>query len=72
MFYIIVFLQAIIIVFLAIDTYLLYKSLSEESKKEVLRKVYPIKSDVIEWKPPEDEEEKTSRELTEEITKKGR
>jgi hypothetical protein len=57
---------------LAIDTYLLYKSLSEESKKEVLRKVYPIKSDVIEWKPPEDEEEKTSRELTEEITKKGR
>jgi hypothetical protein len=59
----------IIIIELAIDIYLHYKALPREAQKEVLRKVAPVQGEVISWQPPEEEEEKTSKELTEEITK---
>jgi len=59
----------IIIIELAIDLFFHYKALPNEAQKEVLRKVAPVKGDVIEWQPPEDEEVKLSKQLTEEITK---
>jgi hypothetical protein len=50
--------------------YLLWR---KAKKDEVIRnfknKVAPQKTEVLEWIPPEDEEVRTSRELTEEITK---
>lgn len=59
----------IIIIELAIDLFFHFKALPNETQKEVLRKVAPVKGEVFEWQPPEEEEIKTSKQLTEDITK---
>ena len=60
----------VIIIELAIDLYFHFKGLPEETQKEILRKVEPVRGEVIEWEAPIEPEIKMSRELTEEITKK--
>jgi hypothetical protein len=51
-------------------TYLIWGKLKKEEKvRSVINKVAPVKTKVLEYIPPEDEEVRTSRELTEEITK---
>jgi len=60
----------VIIIELAIDLYFHFKNLPGETQKEMLRKVDPVKGEIIEWQPLEDEIVKTSRELTEELIKK--
>jgi hypothetical protein len=60
----------IIIIELAIDLFFHFKALPDEAQKEVLRKVAPpVQGEVISWQPPEEEEIKTSKQLTEDITK---
>lgn len=61
---------AIIIIELAILLYIEIKRLPDERRKAIERKLSPIKSQIFEWTPFEDEETKTSRELTENITKR--
>lgn len=63
-------LLVVIIVELGIDLYFHFRKLPDEVRKELVRSV--VKSEegrVIEYIPPEDEEDKASKELTELITK---
>jgi len=59
----------IVIVELGINIYLQFKVIPPEIQKEVLRKVAPIKSEVMEWEAPESIEEKTFNDTLENIHK---
>jgi len=63
------FLLAIIIIELGVDVYLRFKVMPTETQKEVLRKVAPVKSEVMEWEAPESIEEKTFNDALENIHK---
>ena len=43
--------------------YLNFKKLPKETQKEVLRKVEPAESEVVEWTPPKSEEELAEEEV---------
>ena len=57
----------IIIIELAIDIYFHFKSLPREIQKEVLRKIEPVKGEIIEWEAPASEEEIASKKIIEEL-----
>ena len=59
----------IIIIELGLLIYFLFRMLPNETQKELQRKVVSSQGEVIEWQPEEDEFEKMSNKLTEEITK---
>ena len=63
------FLLVVIIVELGVDVYLRFKVIPPEIQKEVLRKVAPVKSEVMEWEAPESIEEKTFNDTLENIHK---
>ncbi|HEY0087297.1 MAG TPA: hypothetical protein VGB37_00545 [Candidatus Lokiarchaeia archaeon] len=60
-------LLIIIIIEIALADYFLFYKLPSEKQKEILRKVVPIKSKVIEWEPEKKEEEIASEKVMEEI-----
>lgn len=59
-----------IIVELGAIIYLSFRRLPEEIKKELVRSVVKVEGKVLEYIPPEEEQDKTARELTETITKR--
>ena len=58
-------ISIIIAIELAILIYLNFKKLPKETQKEMLRKVQPAKSEVLEWHPPESEEVLAERRIRE-------
>ena len=63
------FFLAAMVVELGIGVYLQFKAMPDETQKGVLRKVAPIKSEVMEWEAPESIEEKTFNDTLENIHK---
>jgi len=43
--------------------YLNFKKLPTETQKEVLRKVEPVKTEVVDWMPPKEEDELAEEEV---------
>jgi hypothetical protein len=56
-----------IIILIGINTYLLYKLLPTEKQKEVMRKVGKVESDVLEWQPPQTQEEEAFNKVLSDI-----
>jgi len=64
----IIVLLIIIAIELGALIFLGFKRIPEEEQNRILRKVAPVKGDVVEWKEPEDDVSMVSKKLTEEIT----
>lgn len=64
-----IILLIVIIAELAVLIYFNFKKLPVEVQHDIQRKVAKTESKVLEWEVPESAESKTSKKLTEEITK---
>lgn len=63
--------ETILLILIAVgilsQNWLLFKLLPREKQKEILRKIGPVKSKVIEWQPPQKEEEQVFNKALEEL-----
>ena len=58
-----VVLLIVIAIELGVMIYLQFKKLPVEQQKEILRKVEPVNSEVVEWTPPKDENQLAEEEV---------